>query len=451
MSSYMENTRFLKSSEQNTQNITCSNNIKLAGFLKQSQNPLRLVELFSGAGGMGLGFLTANTKKNGFQIIQTSEINHIFLKSLVRNLKYFSQHSKVAFQNCYPSKLEPIDLTTAVGRDAVRQAINYFGGVDVLVGGPPCQGFSSANRRNSWNPDNPNNKLVDIFVECAIEFLPKVILLENVQGISWASRVGENGMKKFMLVDYLSMKLEKAGYLLFPKVLDAACYGVPQHRNRFFLLGIHRNVGYTKEDFYENEWGAFPEPTHGINNRPYVTVQEAIADLPVVDNGENSITQKYSEPTVTQLKLNHFLKQMREMSTEGEIEGHVVSKQAEYVIERYKCIPPGGNWKNIQYMMNNYADISRTHSNIYKRLQWEKPSITMSHYRKSMIIHPEQDRGLSLREATRLQSLPDWFTFCGTAGESKYGGSGIGYKQQQLANAVSFLLTVALAKHILEL
>jgi DNA (cytosine-5)-methyltransferase 1 len=100
-------------------------------------------------------------------------------------------------------------------------------------------------------------------------------------------------------------------------------------------------------------------------------------------------------------------------------------------------------------MMDNYKDISRTHSNIYRRLKWREPSITIGNYRKSMIIHPTQHRGLSLREATRLQSLPDWFTFCGSLDDSS--PNGIMHKQQQLANAVSFLLTLSIAKYILQL
>ena len=140
---------------------------------------------------------------------------------------------------------------------------------------------------------------------------------------------------------------------------------------------------------------------------------------------------------------------MREMAPQDLIEGHIVSRQADYVIERYKNIPQGGNWQNIRHMMDNYADISRTHSNIYRRLKWRDPSITIGNYRKSMIVHPQQHRGLSLREAARLQSLPDWFTFCGALDDSL--PRGIMHKQQQLANAVSFLLTLAIAEYILEL
>uniref|UniRef100_A0ACD5GNA2 DNA cytosine methyltransferase n=1 Tax=Desertifilum tharense IPPAS B-1220 TaxID=1781255 RepID=A0ACD5GNA2_9CYAN len=214
------------------------------------------------------------------------------------------------------------------------------------------------------------------------------------------------------------------------------------------MLALHNSLGYTADHF--GEWGAFPHPTHGAgSNYNYVTVREAIADLPMVDNGENKVIQDYSEPTGEQLRSNWFLKVMREMASPKIIEGHVVSKQADYVIERYQNIPAGGNWQNIRHMMTNYSNIEKTHSNIYRRLKWDEPSITIGNYRKSMIIHPEQHRGLSLREASRLQSLPDWFTFCGGIENPQSGG--LMHKQQQLANTVSFLLTLAIARYILKL
>jgi DNA (cytosine-5)-methyltransferase 1 len=422
-------------------------NQQLYGVLKQSRSELRVVELFAGAGGMGLGFLMAGNQQHGFKIIQSAEIEPIYLKSLEKNYKYFAQHSSNALDDCYPSDFQPIDLTKDYGRRNVHEAVQRAGGVDVLIGGTPCQGFSQSNR-SSWNPENPYNKLVDIFVQCAVELTPKVILLENVQGILWTPRTSRSKNKKLTVIDYISKKLTNAGYVLFPAVLDAAWYGVPQHRNRFFLLGLHKNLGYKTNDF--GEWGAFPVPTHGaLGQYKYVTVRDAIADLPIVENGENKVFQDYDEPTEEQLKFNSFLRQMREMSPRGVIEGHIVSRQADYVIERYSFIPQGGNWQNIRHLMDNYADIERTHSNIYRRLKWDEPSITIGNYRKSMIVHPEQNRGLSLREATRLQSLPDWFTFCNSTDDSKVGG--IGHKQQQLANAVSFLLTLSIAKYILKL
>jgi site-specific DNA-cytosine methylase len=99
-------------------------------------------------------------------------------------------------------------------------------------------------------------------------------------------------------------------------------------------------------------------------------------------------------------------------------------------------------------MMTNYAAIERTHSNIYRRLISSEPAITIGNYRKAMLVHPSQHRGLSLREAARLQSFPDWFRFAGAADGL---GGGLGFKQQQIANAVCPLVTKAVAEFLLQL
>lgn len=434
--------------ELNTSLSHSSDLTPLHGALTQSRSDVRVVELFAGAGGMGVGFLMAGDQNKGFRIICSAEIHPIYLKSLETNYKYFSDNSANRVDNCIPSEFHPIDLTKTSDFQIVQEAVKKADGVDLVIGGTPCQGFSPSNRSN-WNSKNRYNRLIEHFIQCALELTPKAILLENVQGILWTPRSNrERKQHKATVVDYIASQFTDAGYVLFPAVLDAVWYGVPQHRNRFFLLALHKDLGYAADHF--GEWGAFPLPTHGTKDNPsYVTVKEAISDLPIVENGESRVIQIYDEPTKDQLKLSTFLQQMRGMTISNKIEGHLVSRQADYVIERYKHIPPGGNWKNIQHMMTNYSNIEKTHSNIYRRLRWDKPSITIGNYRKSMIVHPEQNRGLSLREASRLQSLPDWFTFCGTTDPDKKGG--LMHKQQQLANTVSYLLTLAIAKHILKL
>ncbi len=437
----------LSLSEQDNVLDLALENSKFLGSLTSSRNELRVVDLFAGAGGMSLGFLMAGHQKKGYRIIQAAEKHPIYVKSLEKNHNYFARNASNQINDCVLKRYSSIDLESQVGRNLVKESATHAGGVDILIGGPPCQGFSQSNR-NSWSANNPYNKLVDIFVKCAVELEPKVILMENVQGILWTPRPSKRQSQESGVVDYISENLMSAGYILFPAVVDAAWYGVPQHRNRFFLLALHESLGYVADDF--GGWGAFPKPTHGfMGKNNYVTVHDAIGDLPEIKNGESRVIQKYKEPDKEKLEANPFLERMREMSPKEVIEGHLVSQQADYVIERYKNIPQGGNWENIRHMMDNYKDISRTHSNIYRRLMWCEPSITIGNYRKSMIVHPQQHRGLSLREASRIQSLPDWFTLCGSLEDSASGG--IMHKQQQLANAVSFLLTQAIAQYILEL
>ncbi|MBI4426002.1 MAG: DNA cytosine methyltransferase [Candidatus Kerfeldbacteria bacterium] len=390
---------------------------------------------------MGLGFMLAGRARRRFRLIFSGEIHPIYVETLRRNHLVFSRMRKGEGHNA-PEEIRAFDLAKNKTLELVTSLVREAGGVDILIGGPPCQGFSSANR-NSWSSDNPNNRLVSVFLKYVSRMKPPVFLMENVQGIVWTSRNG-NG-NALSVAEHALKRMKALGYLVFPKLLDAVWYGVPQYRTRFFLLGIRKDIGYSEEDF--GSWGPFPAPTHGPSvNRPFVTVREAIGDLPIIGNGHSQDRMDYRAPA--EKMIAEYLKFMRKGARRGSILDHVTSRHANYVIKRYRRIPEGGNWWDIADMMNNYSQLDRTHSNIYKRLWWNEPSITIGHYRKSMLIHPSQHRGLSLREGCRLQSFPDWFRFAGAlSGRS----GGLMHKQQQLANAVCPLLSKAIAEFLLEL
>ncbi len=414
------------------------------GVLESMAEILNVAELFAGAGGMGLGFLMAGARRKRYRVVFSGEVNPIYVKTLMTNHHILRTQRDDDRSKFVPEHVEPVDLRTAEALASVRQRSRQSGGVHILIGGPPCQGFSNANR-NSWHSANPHNRLVDVFLRYVEVLRPPVFLLENVQGILWTAKGGRS--PQLTVVADLARRMVAAGYEVFPKLLDAVWYGVPQYRSRFFLLGLRRDLGYRKEDF--GQWGPFPLPTHGPGcSRPYVSVREAIADLPPVGNGEDTGEREYNEPSPESLLSNPFLKLMRTGAPSGVVLDHVTSRHAEYVIERYQHIPQGGNWQDIADRLTNYSDAQRTHSNIYRRLGWGEPSITIGHYRKSMLVHPSQHRGLSLREAARLQSFPDWFRFSGGENREK---SGLVHKQQQLANAVCPLVTKALAEFILQL
>lgn len=415
--------------------------VQFRGRLAARPGTLNVVELFAGAGGMGLGFLLARGPGRRFRLTYSGEINPVYVETLRANHAAFAAQAGNS-RRLVPKKVAAVDLAAESAVSQVCRAAREAGKVDVLIGGPPCQGFSNANR-NSWHSSNPNNRLVDVFLRYVEALHPKVFVMENVQGIMWTPKSGRTRQQPSVL-EHLARRMEAAGYTVFPKLLDAVWYGVPQHRSRFFLLGLSKELGYGRDDF--GEWGPFPRPSHGPGcPNDYVTLDDALRDLPVIGNGESLAVRPYS-PGAGSIKGNPFLAQMREGAPRKTVSDHITSRHADYVIERYRRIPAGGNWEDIASSLTNYTNVSRTHSNIYRRLEWSKPAITIGHYRKSMLVHPDQDRGFSLREASRLQSFPDWFRFAG--GGTRDGG--LVHKQQQLANAVCPLVTKALAEHILK-
>ena len=137
-----------------------------------------------------------------------------------------------------------MDLRKRKALDHAVAVAKATGDVHIVIGGPPCQGFSVANR-NSWLRGNAHNELVSVFIRYVKRLRPLAFLMENVQGILWT----RDAKRDLSVVDVIEQQLKRAGYVLFPKLLDAAWYGVPQHRTRYFLMGLHRDLGYRAEDF----------------------------------------------------------------------------------------------------------------------------------------------------------------------------------------------------------
>lgn len=273
----------------------------------------------------------------------------------------------------------------------------------IVFGGPPCQGFSTSNQRTR-TASNKKNWLFQAFVSVVHRLRPAWVIFENVKGILETERG--------LFAQQIRKDLEKLGYRCEQGLLNAADFGVPQARTRFFLVA---------------RLEADPPALPSASNTPIVTVEDALHDLPVLQNGwEESLLAYRCEAQSAYAKL------MR-----GSLEqcsGHLVSRNSDYVIERYPYIPQGGNWSDIPAeKMDNYKDRSRCHTGIYRRLDPHKPSVVIGNFRKNMLIHPNEHRGLSVREAARLQSFPDSFEFKGT----------IGLQQQQVGNAVPPLLAKA--------
>lgn len=243
------------------------------------------------------------------------------------------------------------------------------------------------------------NKLFEEVVRAVKIIKPKVVVVENVVGLlSMTNTEGKN------VKDIIYENFNQLGYEVKHKILNASEYGVPQKRKRvIFLISKIKDIN-------------FPEPYNYT-----VTVNDALSNIP--DTNEN----KYYKPANDYQKLMSY--------NDNIIYNHEAMKHNKNIVNRIKHVPQGGNWQDLPPELYN---VGGTHSNNYRRLDPNKPSITLKHATKSMIIHPVYDRVITAREVARLQSIPDNFKIEGNKSE----------QHQQLANAVPPLLGFAIANEI---
>lgn len=348
------------------------------------------IDIFSGAGGLSIGAEMA-----GVRIMFALEKD----KHAAETYRCNHKNTLVICDDIH--KVDPLQHATPIG---VNDQL-------IIFGGPPCQGFSTSNTVTR-NMQNPNNSLFEEFVRFVAALNPDWFLFENVEGFYRF----ENGTIR----DKVKSCFEELGYTISDKVMVASDYGVPQHRKRFIMIGNRHGIHYQ-----------FPQ-----KSKKTFTVQDALIDLPNLENGQMDESLPYKCPANKAGEYAQLMRRGCRTSMQN-----FVSKNADYVIERYKYIGQGQNWKAIpESMMTNYKNKNQCHSGIYKRLQADKPSVVISNYRKNMLIHPYQDRGLSVREAARLQSFPDNFIFKGS----------LSHIQQQIGNAVPPLLAKTVFQQIIK-
>ncbi|MFA5501847.1 MAG: DNA cytosine methyltransferase [Sulfurovaceae bacterium] len=356
------------------------------------------VDIFSGAGGLSIG-----AKMAGISPVMAVEFDQYAAET------YKTNHKEIA-RNVLQKDIREVNPLEHTEK-------NPF----ILFGGPPCQGFSIANTKTR-NLDNPNNWMFKEYVKFLKDLEPEWFLFENVAGFksfgdgSFAKEVEEALSNPLDDPDTLSYQTSSA-------LLDASDFGVPQKRKRFFIVGHRKQNGGIKFNFDK------------LQKKPVVSVGKAIADLPELSNG-----QILEECPYRGKALSDYAKLMRGQQHKA-LQNYVTASKP-HIVERYKAIGQGENWKVAleKGLLDSYSSTKHTHSGIYKRLTENEPSVTIANYRKSMLIHPWEHRGLSLREAARLQSFPDNFVFKGPHS----------YQQQQVGNAVPPLLAKAIFQKIIE-
>jgi len=390
---------------------------------KQSGSDLVIGDIFAGCGGLSFG-----ATLSGSNVSFAVEMDKWAAQSFAANFP----ESRVICQDI-------LDISDS-------EIINYLSdGIDILLGGPPCQGFSQSNINK--DPGDPRNSLFSEFIRFVRLTSPKICILENVKGLLTAINV--DGKR---VVEIIIEEFENHGYEAEFKVLDAANYGVPQHRERLFIVakrGGEKRFIWPKKTHVE-----YPHQTKlGELNTlsPLVTLGEAIGDLPLV-TVDCPINVKYStEPTC------EFQRWMRN-GFSGQLSHHEPMKHTKRIVERFKEIKVGqgessANLRNKPAIRGKPEETSsNTYGQNHRRLSADKPSNTIPASSHTNFIHPNLHRNFTVRELMRIQSFPDSFTLQGKrAVLSRSLSIKKGYlddlhldQRQQIGNAVPPLLASAL-------
>ncbi|PKQ04974.1 MAG: DNA (cytosine-5-)-methyltransferase [Alphaproteobacteria bacterium HGW-Alphaproteobacteria-11] len=368
------------------------------------------VDLFSGAGGITLGLANAD-----FDVVFCSDVDAACARTHLRNFPHIP-FAKTEIENLR-------------GKDILKSAGLRRGDLDLLIGGPPCQGFSIIGQREIWDP---RNGLFHEFLRIAKELKPRCVVIENVTGLAT--------LGKGAVLREIGKAFNDAGYFVECAELLAAQYGVPQMRWRMFFIGWR---------FDENVRGGFPLPTHGragigdlVPNRTitkeqsagFVTIAEAISDLPAIEGGETGTV--YRQPP-----QSDYQKAMR--AGARHLANHYAARLSQQNLDRIRFLKPGQDWRDLPRHLlpaGMQRALRKDHTRRYRRMQWDgvaRSIITRFRDPKSgEYIHPEQHRTISIREAARLQSFPDWFKFDGSLSE----------QYNQVGNAVPPLLARAVGR-----
>ena len=357
-----------------------------------------VVDLFCGAGGLSHGF-----QQSGYQVLLGSDINGIFGDTFTKS------HDGAEFIEGPVSRL--------IGGAVTRKTGLAAGELDVLVGGPPCQGYSVNNHQRGMH--DPRAELFLDYLKVVQELSPRWLVMENVTGLL---SIEKGGLLRRIKADIRSL-----GYVdVEAYVLKAEEYGVPQERRRVVFIANRLGIPVGQ-----------PPTTHGTPNMPFNTVWDAIGDLPPI--WRPSIENRVDYVSPPQNKYQERLRGNLE-----QVGGHVCPRLSKLNLDRLKHIPEGGSWRDIPFELlpEGMKKAKRSdHTKRYGRPRKDGLSctiLTKCDIHWGAYIHPVQNRPFSVREAARLQSFPDNFEFSGSMTEQFI----------QIGNAVPPLLASSIAQYI---
>ena len=388
------------------------------------------IDLFSGCGGLSEGFY-----RMGFTALAHVEINHWACETLRKRMAYYG------YKNINNEVIEK-DITS---EDILLDIDKAVAGrsVDVIVGGPPCQAYSTAGRvRDSKGmASDPRNFLFESYVRILEYYRPKFFVFENVTGLLSAKVNGKPILPSIMKALGTAYKVISDPAIL---VHNTADYGVPQIRKRVIIMGVRKDIDNKDvidlyNDVLKTHWNPETESESRKGLKKFISVKEAIGDLPPVEPGEDASTDTYNYPCD-----NAFLKRIGSAGIHPLMD-HIARKHNALDRERF-AVMIRNRWTfgQLRKEMPQYEhEHARVFDNSYVVQWWDLPSKTiLAHIHKDgfQFIHPDggQTRSFTVREAARIQSFPDDFEFAGSRGE----------KYKQIGNAVPPLFAEALAKSI---
>lgn len=352
---------------------------------------MNIIDLFCGCGGFSKGFEQA-----GFDVKLGIDI---WGDAAITYKKNFPEAAALTE-----------DITKLTGKDLLAAAKLNAEDVDVIIGGPPCQGFSVSGKRIL---EDPRNVLYKSFVSLVQEIQPKVFIMENVPGII---RLFKGKVKDQVIENFTNI-----GYNVNYMQLTACDYGVPQARRRVFFVGLNKKF-FGEDIFFE-----FPEPICGEGKKDYVTCKEAVSDLDFV--GDLRVLDNHSAYEL--LPLSEYQEQMRKGSKE--LLNHVVTVHTEKTRSIISMVPDGGNYKDLPKELWSTRKVNIA----WTRMNSNKPCFTIdtghNHH-----FHYRANRVPTVRESARIQSFPDTFEFIGIKTS----------QLKQVGNAVPPLLAQALAEEV---
>lgn len=378
------------------------NRIKRRDFSVKTEYRPKVVDLFCGCGGLSSGLRSA-----GFDIVAGADKEPKFMKSFKINFPS-SSYVEGDLSSMRPEELMD-DLSIA------REEL------DLLAGGPPCQGFSKNVPRGRRTAESTQNLLMFTFLDYCEAFMPRSILLENVAEM-------RNGFSS-RFRDVVMGRLRTAGYSVIDCTLNAAAFGVPQMRRRAFVIALRGDVR-----------PEVPTPTHSApsnqaamdERREYVRVWEAIGDLPSLLHGEGTLECTYASSPQSAF-------QSRVRNTEGRVRNHVARRLRPKQLARMTALKPGQGNADLPKGLRAKASYSGAYGRLTKDMV--APTITrwMFHPGSGRWGHPVDDRTLTIREAARIQGFEDSFVFEGSFVD----------QSGQIGNAVPPLLAEEIGKSVL--